>query len=494
VVDPLDRDVVVVGGGSAGLCAAAAAALAGARRVTVLEKGGRDQAGGNAFFSHTGFRAPYDAGSMAPFLDDVPADRRRRLVLPGYSIGEFADDLDAATAGRMNPAVRDRFAERAGPTLEWMRGLGIPWSLNRTIELPDGEHFEPGLVLAAGKGGGGRELVAAWLRIAAGLAVEVWFDAPVEAIRLDGANGHVVTIGGPGPNAGTTLRSPALIAAAGGFQASADRRTRFMGPAYAAVAVRGTSNDTGEVLEMLLAEGAGRDGTWEDAVVSPIDVDAPAVAGGQDMNRYSWSWGITVDRTGQRFFDEGAAHAAEIYGFVGRYIVERAGDHAFQVFDATGLPYIKSYAYRHAREHRADTIRGVAASAGIDPDGLEATVEAFNAGVVDNRPFDPTTLDGRHTTGLALPKSNWATRLETPPFVAYGVRGGLTFTLGGLRIDADARVLDTAGSPIPGVYATGDILGIFHGNYPGGSGQTRNVVFGRLAGEAAAAWSQRAAS
>jgi tricarballylate dehydrogenase len=263
-----------------------------------------------------------------------------------------------------------------------------------------------------------------------------------------------------------------------------------MGPAYARVAVRGTPNDTGEVLELLLAEGAGRDGTWEAAVVSPIDADAPAVGGGQDMNRYSWTWGITVDREGQRFFDEGAHHAAEVYGYVGRYIVERAGDLAFQLFDATGLPFVKAYAYRHAREHRAETIRELAAAAGIDADGLEQTVAAYTAAVVDDRPFDPTALDGRHTEGIDPPKSNWATRLEVPPFVAYRVRGGLTFTLGGLRIDADARVLDEAGKAIRGLFATGDILGIFHDNYPGGTGQTRNVVFGKLAGEGAAAWAR----
>jgi tricarballylate dehydrogenase len=484
-------DVIVVGGGSAGLCAAAAAALAGSR-VLVLEKGRRDEAGGNAHYSHTGFRAPYDRTTLAPFLEDVPADRRGRLILPGHPVEAFARDLDAATRGQIDPAIRDRFAERAAPTLAWMRQLGIPWSLNRTVLRPDGEHFEPGLVLAAGRGGGGRDLVQAWLGIIGNLGVDAHFEAPVVGIRLDPVQGHAVTVGGNGPLAGTTQLAPSLVAAAGGFQASPERRVRYMGPAYAGVAVRGTPNDTGEVLDFLLAEGAGRDGTWDAAVVSPIDADAPPVGGGQDMNRYSWTWGITVDRSGRRFFDEGAEHAAEYYGYVGRWIVERAGDLAFQLFDQTGLPYIKTYAYRHAREHRADTIHDLAVAAGIDPDGLASTVAAFNAAVVDDRSFDPTTLDGRHTQGIDPPKSNWATRLETPPFVAYRVRGGLTFTLGGLRVDPDARVLDEAGSPIPGVFATGDILGIFHDNYPGGTGQTRNVVFGKLAGEGAAAHSRAA--
>ena len=92
------------------------------------------------------------------------------------------------------------------------------------------------------------------------------------------------------------------------------------------------------------------------------------------------------------------------------------------------------------------------------------------------------------TEGLAVPKSNWALPLDSPPFVAFPVTCGITFTFGGLHVDDDARVLDLAGAPIPGLYAAGELVGgLFFHNYPGGSGLTAGTVYGRRAGYAAAA-------
>jgi tricarballylate dehydrogenase len=235
------------------------------------------------------------------------------------------------------------------------------------------------------------------------------------------------------------------------------------------------------VLFALLARGAARAGGWGEAVISPVDAASPPAEGGNAMNRYSYPYGITVDRDGRRFFDEGAGGLAATYGAVGRAILERPGGVAYQLFDAEGERFIKTYAYRHATHARAGTIRGLALAAGLDPDALERTAAAYNA-ACPHGGFDPTRPDGCATRGLDPPKSNWARPLTTPPFSAYAVTGGVTFTLGGLAVDEFARVLDTDGDPLPGVFATGDAIGLFRGGYPSGAGQTRNVVFARLAG------------
>ena len=130
----------------------------------------------------------------------------------------------------------------------------------------------------------------------------------------------------------------------------------------------------------------------------------------------------------------------------------------------------------------ADTIEDLADKLEIDRAGLVRTVQEFNAAVND-RPFNPAIKDGKCTRGIQPPKSNWAQRLDTPPYVGYAVTCGITFTFGGLRINERAQVLNTEGSPIPGLYAAGELVGgLFYYNYPGGAGLMAGAVFGRLAG------------
>ena len=101
-------------------------------------------------------------------------------------------------------------------------------------------------------------------------------------------------------------------------------------------------------------------------------------------------------------------------------------------------------------------------------------------------PFDPNVKDGRGTRGLGIPKSNWANTIDEPPFEAYAVTCGITFTFGGLKIDTSARVIDAEGAPIPGLFAAGELVGgIFYFNYPGGTGLMNGAVFGRIAGASA---------
>ena len=93
-----------------------------------------------------------------------------------------------------------------------------------------------------------------------------------------------------------------------------------------------------------------------------------------------------------------------------------------------------------------------------------------------------------HSLAQALPKTNWANVLDKPPYEAYAITCGITFTFGGLRTNDDGSVLDTELNPIPGLYAAGELIGgMFCFNYPGGTGLMSGAIFGRMAGNSAGA-------
>jgi len=136
---------------------------------------------------------------------------------------------------------------------------------------------------------------------------------------------------------------------------------------------------------------------------------------------------------------------------------------------------------------RGDSLEELASKMeGVDAPALLDTIRTYNDSITDDVKFNPAIKDGRRTIGLSVAKSNWANRLDTPPFEAYGVTCGITFTFGGLHVDNAARVISQEGDPIPGLFAAGELVGgLFYFNYPGGTGLTSGAVFGRLAGSGA---------
>jgi tricarballylate dehydrogenase len=215
--------------------------------------------------------------------------------------------------------------------------------------------------------------------------------------------------------------------------------------------------------------------------------DVAAELGDELSFPHGYPYSLMVNVDGRRFVDEGAAFYATTYAMYGRAVIEQPRARAFQLFDATTAPWrdttgVARYAIPHPV---ADTLEELAELVGIDADGLVRTVEEFNAAVQDG-PFEPATLDGKRTRGLDVDKTNWAVPFVTPPFEAFPVECGLTFTYGGIRTDVDSRAVDLSGRPMPGLYAAGEIAGTFYFNYPGGAGLIKGAVQGRRAGVHAA--------
>jgi len=199
--------------------------------------------------------------------------------------------------------------------------------------------------------------------------------------------------------------------------------------------------------------------------------------------------GIMLNANGERFVDEGANFRNYTYAQFGREILNQPQGFAWQLFDSQvdDLLY-DEYRFAQSSFVEADTLSELASKLdGVDAERALITIQAFNKAVNPANGFDPTILDGRCTTGLQVDKTNWANALDTPPFKAFPVCCGITFTYAGLRVDKNATVLNHDGEKIAGLYACGEMIGgIFFEGYPGGSGLTSGAVFGRIAGRAAA--------
>ena len=488
-------DVVVVGAGNAAMCAALAASERGAS-VLVLERAPEDERGGNTRFTAGAMRVVYDGiDDILALVPDLGARERETTDFGAYPAERFFDDMARVTEYRANPDLVEVLVRRSAPTLRWMRGLGIRFApmYGRQAFRVDGRHrFWGGLTIEAW--GGGPGLVEAEFAAAARCGIDVRYGARATGLVCDDARiaGVRVRLGGRTE----TVAARAVVLASGGFEANAEWRTRYLGPGWDLAKVRGSRFNTGDGIRMALDAGAMAVGNWSGCHAVGWDRNAPPfgdLAVGDGFQKHSYPFGIMVNARGERFCDEGADFRNYTYAKYGRTVLEQPGQFAWQVFDARVDRLLRDeYRIRQVTRVEADTLEALAAKLdGVDGDGFLRTVREFNGAVRRDVPFDPTVKDGRGTTGLAVPKSNWANPLDTPPYKGFAVTCGITFTFGGIAIAPDGRVVDTEGSVIPGLHAAGEMVGdIFYLNYPGGAGLTSGAVFGRIAGYSAAAFAR----
>ncbi len=484
-------DVIVIGGGSAAFEAAISAKTAGAGRVVMLEKAPETEFGGNARFSHTGFRFVHSgAKEIREFVPDLDEATFQRMHVPPYTHENFLADLNRVTQGQIDPVLADAFVGQSNAAVHWMKDIGIKWEMEKTIEVDNKLYFEPGINIHPI--GGGLGLLLALREIALKHGIEIRYDSKVRAVH--GNERQIDGVRVSAPSGEYDLDGRAVICCSGGFQASAEMRARYLGTNTDFLRVRGSKHNTGEVLQAMLAIGAKAAGHWQGAHMTPIDSAAPAVetpllegGKGNSMNRYDYPYSITVNNLGLRFYDEGEAKHSYTYAKTGRAVLAQPGASAFQIYDQTGVDLFRRGRNYTATVFEADTIAELAKKIGIEPAVLVHTVEEFNAACRKDVPFDPRKLDGKCTVGISPPKSHWAEPIVRPPFRAYQVTAGITFTFGGLQVDTKAQVINTGHRAIHGLFASGDVVGLFFHNYPSCTGQTRNAVFSYLAGRNAAA-------
>ncbi|MDP6804181.1 MAG: FAD-dependent tricarballylate dehydrogenase TcuA [Rhodospirillales bacterium] len=488
----IDCDVAVIGAGNAALCAALAARESGAS-VVVFERAPEAEMGGNTRFTAGAIRCVYDGlDDLRAYMPDLSEEEIAISDFGTYTAEQYFDDMFRVTQYRCDADLVEVMVRQSRETMLWMRDQGVRFVpiYGRQAYKIDGRFtFYGGLTVESA--GGGPGLIEALMGAVERAGIEVVYGAAVKSLVYDDVN-----VVGVNVKQGASMRrvnAKSVILACGGFEANPEWRTRYLGPGWEIAKVRGTRFNTGDGIRMALDIGAAPYGNWSGCHAVGWDRNAPEfgdLAVGDGFQKHSYTLGILVNADGKRFVDEGADFRNYTYAKYGSVILAQPAQFAWQVFDSKVIPLLRDeYRIREVTKVQADTIEGLAGKMeGVDAEAFLATVAEYNATVLTDVPFNPNIKDGRGTPGLAIPKTNWANTIDEAPFEASGVTCGITFTFGGLRVNADAQVLDTDLEPIPGLYAAGELVGgLFYFNYPGGSGLMSGSVFGRIAGRSSAA-------
>jgi tricarballylate dehydrogenase len=485
-------DVVVVGAGNAAFCAALAARESGAS-VLVLERAPKSAAGGNTAFTGGGMRVAFTGiEQLKELLPDLAESELANTDFGSYPADSFYDDLARVTEYRADPDLAEILITKSFDTLKWMTTKGVkflPSYGRQAFKIGGRQKFWGGTPLEVS--GGGLGLVEFLTKAAASQGIDIRYHT--RATSLIRAGGEIRGVVAEADGQEFTIGAKSVVLASGGFEANAEWRSRYLGPGWDMAKVRGTRYNTGDGIRMAIDAGAMPWGHWSGAHAVGWDLNAPAygdIRVGHGFNKHHYHLGIMVNGNGERFVDEGADIRNFTYAKYGRRIMEQPGQFAWQIFDSKVADLLQRdyYRIREVTRVTGDTVEELVGKMdGVDAAACMTTVKAYNDSVQTDAPFDPTIKDGRSTVGLALPKSNWAQRIDEPPFEAFGVTCGVTFTFGGVKVTNDGEVVDQEDVPIRGLYACGELVGgLFYHNYPGGTGLTWGSVMGRIAGTSAA--------
>ena len=453
-------DVLVIGGGNAALCAALMAREAGAS-VMLLEAAPREWRGGNS--SHT---------RNLRCMHDAPQD----VLVDAYPEEEYWQDLLKVTGGLTDEKLA-RMAIRASSTCrDWMRSHGV--------------HFQPPLSGALHVArtnaffmGGGKALVNAYFRSAERLGVQIRYNAPVDAIELDGSRFVAARIGSE------RIEARACVLAAGGFESNREwlreawgQNERGEWPADNFL-IRGTRFNMGVLLKHMIAQGADAIGDPSQSHCVAIDARATRDDGGICTRIDCVSLGVVLNANAERFYDEGEDFWPKRYAIWGRLVAQQPQQIGYSIIDAKAvgrfmppvLPGVK-----------ADTLPELARKLGLDEATFMRTIGDYNAACRVGK-FDHTALDDCHTEGVTPAKTHWARPIDTAPFYGYALRPGITFTYLGLKVNEESAV-HFDGQPSQNLFVAGEMMAgnVLGKGYTAGVGMAIGTAFGRIAGTQAA--------
>ncbi len=492
-----DFDVIVVGAGNAAHAAAFSAHENGAKRVLILEKAPEEDRGGNTHYSGGLLRIAFEeTEDLRPLVPDAEEEISGFFEdVEPYKKTDFMADLMRVTDGKTDQTLANILIDNSYETIKWMKEkAGIPMEPATSlaaIKVGNRIKWQKGAIIRAEHEGVG--LSAHWFKNAQKCGIEVRYSAAVVGFVED-SRGGVGGVKVRGPEGLYEVSAGAVVLGCGGFEANPMMRGQYLGAPWDHAKVRGTAYNQGDGLRLALEFGAQPWGQWTGRHSTPISNEWPDFADRErtdKSNRLSYPYGVMLNRKGKRFLDEGEDLGLYTYAKTGAAILEEPGAMAWQIFDQQTVEHLEGR-YVTSDPIQADTLDELIDILDFDDrDTAKQSLRDYNAAAADPAGFDPSRKDGLKTSGLNPEKTNWALPLNKPPFVAYSATGGITFTFGGVKVSESAAVMGVDWRPIPGLFACGEMVGgLFHGNYPGGSGLVSGAVFGKIAGKSAAAAAQ----
>lgn len=479
-MDKQTFDVVVAGCGVAGLSAAVSAAEGGAK-VAVLERSTREDRGGQSRYTEAYLRMK----SESEVTDDFETHLAENGS--GYIDPELVEEAAGARETQSNlarslaiadPTLIETFANAAGPTIAWLKGFGVRFDFLPTQFLTKSQ---PRLLPV----GGGQALVEALAARAEKLGVTFLYETTATRLVSDEA-GRVTGLAARRRGEPALQLMGRVVLACGGFEGSSEMMTRYVGPrsVYLRPVCKGGYYNRGEGIDMALAAGAAPCGDFGSYHAEPVDPRS----GVSEPSIFIFPYGILVNKDGRRFTDEAPGTVDAYYERVTRRIFEQRDGLAWVILDAKHMriPNYKLGIRTDKPPIEARSIEEMAKKIEVPREALLETVAAYNQCCVPGD-YKPLQLDNVATSGLTPSKSHWALPIDEAPFHAYPIISSNVFTFGGVKVDPRARVLDRDGEPIAGLYAAGETIGLYYGNYTGATSVLKGLVFGRIAGADAAA-------
>ena len=475
-------DVVVAGCGVAGLSAAVAASEAGAR-VVVLERAPVEERGGQTRYTEAYFRMKSETEVSDDFAEHLAENSSGYLdpsLLQEMMRGREQWPSVVRGLGYADPELIDVFASAAGPTVHWLKGHGIRFDFLPTQFITKSQ---PRLMPV----GGGLALVESLAAAAERAGVTILYETTATGLLQDD-NGAVIGVHALA-RGNRPLRLHArggVVLACGGFEGSTEMLTRYLGPrsTYLRPVCRGANFNKGEGIQMALDIGAAPCGDFGSYHAEPIDPRS----GIAEPSVFVFPYGVLVNKEGSRFVDEAPGTVDQYYERVTRRVYDQTEGVGYVILDAKieEVPNWRVGLRTDQPPIAADSIAELATKLGVPGDALVRTLEAFNAACPVAGRYDPLALDGLATRGISPGKSNWARPIDRPPYHAYPMISSNVFTFGGLKIDPTARVLNRDGDVIPGLYAAGEVVGMYYRNYTGATSVMKGAIFGRIGGDHAA--------